>query len=312
VTEHSPIADVSNSPGTPCRYSEIAADARLWLLDSGTSRGATRKTVVFLHSAVGSLGTFKHQFSAFAEDGFRVLAYDRRGHGFSPARITGTAQPTSVEDLAALLDTNRITEPVHLVGAAAGGRLAADFSLAHPGRVASLTLVCSLAGVAAEIYPQGTAALLPPEFLALPPYLRELGPVYRGDNPQGTTEWRDLVEDEIPKDIVANPASWVGKPSASASANGSATPTPRGVAGLAWLTEPGGATSHGIPIHLVTGDADPYTTPSAYARLSQALPRAHFDVVTGSGHSPYWEQPEIFNAMVLRQTSMAHRQGALA
>lgn len=310
MTDHSPSVDTSNDLGFRGRFCNIAADAGLWLLDTGTPPRGARGTVVFLHSAVGSLGTFKHQFAAFAGHGFRVLAYDRRGHGNTPARVSGATQDSSQQDLIRLLDATDIIEPVHLVGAAAGGRLAADFALARPGRVASLTLVCSLAGVAAEIYPQGTAALLPPQFLALPPYLRELGPVYRGDHPQGTAQWRDLVESGIPKEIVSNPAAWVGKPPPEASGERSGTPAPSRVARLASLMKPGGASANGVPIHLITGDADPYATPSAYARLSEALGSARLDVVTGSGHSPYWEQPDIFNAVVLRQTSTAHMQGA--
>jgi pimeloyl-ACP methyl ester carboxylesterase len=313
------VIDQQRSTGTaaetghlPGRFAPISDGDTAWVCDTGRT-AEQRGTLVFLHSAVGNLGTFKHQLGWFALNGFRAVAYDRRGHGRTPSGRHGLKFATPEGDLAVLLEGLGVKGPVHLVGAAAGGRLAVDFALARPDLVASLTLVCSMAGIAADIYPEGTSALLPPEFLALPPYLRELGPVYRGDNPAGTMAWRALVEDTVPKDIVSDPAKWVAKPtSTAANSHQPASPRPRGLRGLEWLLEPGGATERGIPLHLITGDADPYTTPSAYARLSRALTGAVFDVVTGSGHSPYWERPDDFNAMVLQNISTAISQGAPA
>jgi pimeloyl-ACP methyl ester carboxylesterase len=312
VTEHVPIVDAANDTDFLKRFSGTTENIDLWTFDTGIPRNEEHGTVVFLHSAVGSLGTFKHQFPSFFANGFRVIAYDRRGHGQTPARSDEAKQTPAQQDLNALLDAKGITGPVHLIGAAAGGRLAADFAMSHPQRVASLTLVCSLAGVAAELYPQGTEALLPPEFLALPAYLRELGPVYRGDNPDGTAQWRALVEGEVPKHLVSDPTAWVSRTPVKAPTGARATPAPRGLRRFAWLLQPGAASENGIPLHLITGDADPYTTPSAYARLSQALPQSTFEVVTGAGHSPYWEQPKIFNAMVLKQLTVTTTQGAPA
>lgn len=304
-------------PASRGQFAPVSDGDSAWVCDTGAT-GEERGTLVFLHSAVGNLGTFKHQLTWFAERGYRALAYDRRGHGSTPSGRHGLKRATPENDLLLLLEAQGISNPVHLVGAAAGGRLAADFALAHPHRVASLTLVCSMAGVAADIYPEGTSTLLPPEFLALPPYLRELGPVYRGDNPAGTQAWRDLVEQSVPENIVSDPAKWVAKSIPTAAGDHqprtpqSPAPAPRGLRGLAWLQEPGGATEHGVPLHLITGDADPYTTPSAYARLAQALPGAAFEVVPGSGHSPYWERPDAFNTMVLHHVSAVVTQGAPA
>ncbi|MCX6499417.1 MAG: alpha/beta hydrolase [Arthrobacter sp.] len=312
MIEHPPNTQASIDSHPEGHFAAIADGDAAWVCDTSAPREQLRGTLVFLHSAVGNQGTFTHQVSWFAEHGFRTLAYDRRGHGRTPPGQQGSSKATATDDLLALLDGKQITAPVHVVGAAAGGRLAVDFAFEHPERVTTLTLVCSMAGIAAEIYPEGTSALLPPEFLALTPYLRELGPVYRGDNPQGTEAWRELVERSVPEDIVSDPALWVAKPKPTASAGHQNTPGPRGVQGLAWLMEPGGATPHGIPIHLITGDADPYTTPSAYTRLSRSLPGSALDVITGSGHSPYWEQPGIFNAKVLHHVSAAATQGAIA
>lgn len=312
MSELPPIVEAPDSMVFPERFVEVSEESLFRVLDTGIPHRTTCGTLVLLHSAVGSLKTFKYQFSDFFAAGYRVVAYDRRGHGKTKPHPAGMDKIPAQQDLLDLLDAIGITEPVHLLGAAAGGRLAADFAMMLPHRVASLTLVCSLAGVATELYPQGTASLLPPEFLALPAYLRELGPVYRGDNPHGTAEWRNLVEKDTPKKLVSNPAAWKSKQPPTATANSSSAPPPGGISGLKWLSQPEASRRQGLPIHLITGDADPYATSSAYGRLSQELPRAAFDIVTGAGHSPYWEQPHIFNAMVLQQLNVATTQGVPA
>jgi len=68
---------------------------------------------------------------------FRVVRYDIRGYGRSPAP-TGEYYP--VEDLRALLDLLKIDKAT-LVGLSLGGIVAADFALEHPARVERLVFV---------------------------------------------------------------------------------------------------------------------------------------------------------------------------
>lgn len=68
---------------------------------------------------------------------YRVIRYDVRGYGRSPA-------PTEVyslhEDLARLLDRLEVPK-AHLVGLSLGGAAAIDFAIAHPERVGKLVVV---------------------------------------------------------------------------------------------------------------------------------------------------------------------------
>lgn len=71
-------------------------------------------------------------------DRWRVVRYDLRGYG----RSVLPAGPFShVDDLAAVLHATVGEEPVHLVGASLGGRVALDLALARPAAVRSLTLL---------------------------------------------------------------------------------------------------------------------------------------------------------------------------
>ncbi|MCL2789262.1 MAG: alpha/beta fold hydrolase [Desulfobulbus sp.] len=76
------------------------------------------------------LGTLE----VLAELGLRVLAVDMPGFGKSPA---STVQP--VEALVRFLDRQGVPRAV-LVGPSMGGRIALEFAIAHPDRVAGLVL----------------------------------------------------------------------------------------------------------------------------------------------------------------------------
>jgi pimeloyl-ACP methyl ester carboxylesterase len=91
--------------------------------------------VVLIHGGQLDSRMWDEQFDRFAKH-FRALRYDVRGYGGSP----GGDQPYSdAADLAALLDHVGMPR-AHLVGLSLGGRIALDFALVHPKRVASLTL----------------------------------------------------------------------------------------------------------------------------------------------------------------------------
>lgn len=94
--------------------------------------------VVFIHGGFGDRRMWDEQFSHFA-GGHRVIRYDHRGYGESPA--PGSAY-SPVDDLVRLLDRLGV-ERAHIVGNSMGATLALDFTLKHPERVASLTMVSS-------------------------------------------------------------------------------------------------------------------------------------------------------------------------
>ena len=76
--------------------------------------------------------------SFLVKEGFRVIAYDARGHGASgkPHRPDDYAQPHMPEDARRLLDHLAIPN-AHVMGYSMGARMTAFLALRHPRRVRS-------------------------------------------------------------------------------------------------------------------------------------------------------------------------------
>ncbi|WP_338729608.1 alpha/beta hydrolase [Haladaptatus sp. DJG-WS-42] len=92
--------------------------------------------LVFVHAGVAYSRLWNEQLDVFADD-YRAIAYDLRGFGRSKLPPKSYAHH---RDLATVLDALNV-ESAHLVGASMGGAAALDFTLTHPHRVKSLTLV---------------------------------------------------------------------------------------------------------------------------------------------------------------------------
>jgi 3-oxoadipate enol-lactonase len=108
------------------------ADA-LWAEDS---KGAG-PALVLLHSGISDARLWDPVWPDLTA-GFRVIRYDSRGFGRSPA---ATEPFTELGDLRAVLDHFGVDRP-HLAGCSQGGGTAAELALADPGRVRSLVLLC--------------------------------------------------------------------------------------------------------------------------------------------------------------------------
>ncbi|MDQ7958860.1 MAG: pyrimidine utilization protein D [Rhodocyclaceae bacterium] len=97
---------------------------------------------VLLSSGLGgSAGFWRPQIPALVEAGWRVVAYDQRGTGRSPADLpAGYAIADMARDVAEVMKTTG-TERCHLVGHALGGLVGLQLALDAPHSVASLVLV---------------------------------------------------------------------------------------------------------------------------------------------------------------------------
>ncbi|HKG12601.1 MAG TPA: alpha/beta fold hydrolase [Pyrinomonadaceae bacterium] len=94
--------------------------------------------VVLVHGGLVDSRLWDGQMKPLSKH-FRVVRYDIRGYGRSPAP---TGEYYVIEDLRALLDYLKIDKAT-VVGLSLGGIVAADFALEHPARVESLVLVGS-------------------------------------------------------------------------------------------------------------------------------------------------------------------------
>jgi pimeloyl-ACP methyl ester carboxylesterase len=244
--------------------------ARIFYQDSGGSG----TPVVFLHAATGSSRVWEHQIPAFTAAGYRFIAFDRRGWGRTVIDPTGPQPGTGADDLLGLLDRLGI-DRVHLVGTAAGGSVALDFALSYPRRLRSLVFADAIGGLQDQDYLELGRRIRPPQFDALPPEVRELGPAYRAGHAEGTQQWMDLEK-------VSRPAG----PRAPAQ------PTRNRITFSMLETIK-------VSTLLLTGDADMYAPPPVLRLVAARIKNAESVIVPEAGHSTYWEEPETFNRAVL-------------
>jgi pimeloyl-ACP methyl ester carboxylesterase len=243
---------------------------RIWYEDTGGSG----VPVVFLHASTGSSRNWEYQIPAFTAAGYRFIAYDRRGWGRTVSDPANGQPGTAADDLQALMDYLHI-DRFHLVATASGGSVSLDYAVSFQRRLRSLVLADAAGGDVQDAEYQAMARRIrPAQFDALPSDFRELGPSYRAANPEGTRRWLELEHMSRQK------------PPAPAQATKNKLTFP--------LLE-----TIRVPTLLLTGDGDLYAPPPFLRFLTARIKNSETVVVPESGHSSYWEQPEIFNRTVL-------------
>nr|WP_245585173.1 alpha/beta hydrolase [Solimonas flava] len=113
--------------------------------------------IVFSHGWPLSADAWDGQMLFFAQQGYRVIAHDRRSHGRSEQTFHGNDMDTYADDLATLLDTLDIKNAV-MVGHSTGGGEVAHYIGRHgTKRVAKAVLVGAVPPIMAKTaaYPGG-------------------------------------------------------------------------------------------------------------------------------------------------------------
>jgi pimeloyl-ACP methyl ester carboxylesterase len=242
----------------------------LWYNDTGGSG----TPVIFLHAASGTCESWVYQLPVFTAAGYRCITYDRRGWGHSQPTATGEQPGFASDDLHGLVDHLGV-QRFHLVATAAGGISGLDYALLHPERVRSLVVANSIGGVQDAAYLEVQHRLRPPEIQALPVELRELGPSYRGLNPEGTQHW-------IAIERASRPHGTHGP--------GQPLRHPMTLARLETMQ---------VPVLILAGEADLLSPPALMRLLAAPLPQCRFETIPEAGHAAFWEQPERWNRLVL-------------
>jgi pimeloyl-ACP methyl ester carboxylesterase len=215
------------------------------------------------------------QFESWSKK-YRVVRYDVRGYGRS---ATPTLPYSDVDDLLAVLDSLGIAR-ARLVGLSLGGRIAIDFTLVHPDRVASLVAVAAgMSGFefSAGNYPQqlraaqeegGEAAA---ELWLKDPYM-----VPAMEHPELAPRIRQLV--------LENAREWLQNPLLARRLR---PPAARRLAEIR------------MPTLVVVGDRDVPDMQKVADQLAAEVRGARKVVIPGAGHIVNLEKPAEFDRAVL-------------
>lgn len=262
--------DATAEPTT--RFVEVPG-GRLWVESQGSGT-----PLVLLHDGLLPSETWEAQVPVFSRS-FRVIRYDRRGHG----RSEPPQGPYSdVADLAAIFDALKLERAV-LVGCSNGGKIAVDFALAHPNRVEALVLA---------------------------------GPVVSGlpfsehFRQRGVANYAPYAREKSLEKLVY---AWVRDPYLMDPANVRARERlrellicyPGSVTGTIPPGQPEARPAIGrlgeirVPTLLVTGASDIADVHAHMGALEAGIPGARRVVFAGAGHLAHMEIPERFNETVL-------------
>jgi pimeloyl-ACP methyl ester carboxylesterase len=236
--------------------------------------------VVLLHGIGGNRTHWDDQLVSFAGE-FTAAAWDARGYGDSDDYDEPLAFADFPADLGRVLDALG-ADRAHLVGLSLGGRIAREFCLRHPDRVATLTLCNTLAGFD-DLPPDGVDAFLRArrEPLDAGRTLGDLAPgLARGI--VGKSAVPGAYERLVASLAAARKHVYLRTLEAS-------------------VREDRGAPVEriAVPTLVVTSDEDAVYPPATAERLAARIPGARLAVIPGAGHVSNLDQPERFNAAVL-------------
>ncbi|MDH7974021.1 alpha/beta hydrolase [Sphingomonas sp. AR_OL41] len=97
--------------------------------------------IVFHHGWPLSADDWDNQMLFFLEEGFRVIAHDRRGHGRSSQTDSGNEMDSYADDMFELAEALDLEGAVHIGHSTGGGEVARYVARAEPGRVAKAVLI---------------------------------------------------------------------------------------------------------------------------------------------------------------------------
>lgn len=223
--------------------------------------------------------------------GFRVIAYDRRGHTDSDDGAAPGTRRADEDDLAALIDALDAA-PAHVVGNSFGGAIVLGLAARRPELFRTVSVheppLLSLAGD-----PE-----LVDGFTAAGGAVVEV--IDRGEHQEAA---RMFVED------VSGQGPWTAMPAEERAMLTRNAPTFAGeLRDPAWADiDPDALRRLDVPVLVTTGSESPPPFPAIVETLRATIPRADVRVVPGAGHVPHETHPAAYAALLRAFASPAAR-----
>ena len=117
------------------------------------------------------------------------------------------------------------------------------------------------------------ASPAPPDLASWPTVEKELGKTYRAANPEGVARFLEMEASSYKPDGARQ-----------------ALRVPLTLDRIATIA---------APTLVIAADEDVHAPPPVMQALATAIPDARFEVISGAGHSAYWEQPAAWNGLIL-------------
>ena len=206
---------------------------------------------------------------------YRILSYDKRGHGLSDAPLGDYSLADHIADLAGLLAHLGI-ERFALGGVSVGGLIAQGFALRYPDRLSAL-LLCDTAPRFGDVQFWATriAAIREGGLAAIADGIMErwFSPGFRQSQSDALAGWRNMFL-RSPVDGYCATCATLRDTDLSDAIGGISTPT-----------------------LVVCGDADGSTSVEQVRSTAAAIPGSRFEIVANAGHIPSIEQPAALAAL---------------
>ena len=235
-------------------------------------------TVVLLHAGVADrrswIGTVERLMGTFD-----LVAYDRRGFGESPP---GASPYRPTDDLAALLE-KVAAGPCWLVGSSQGGKIALDFTLLFPDRVAGLVLLAPAVSGA-------------PDSEDAAPETQRLSHLIDAADAAGDLAEVNRLETWLWLDGPAGPIGRVSGASRDLALAMNAIALSHDAEDQALPSEVDAwhrLDQIRVPVTVAWGDLDIPAMIDHSRHLAEHLPEAHGRVIPQTAHLPYLERPDL-------------------
>jgi len=259
---------------------------------AGERRRGDGPVVVLLHAGVADRRSWRGVADALAAGGADVVSYDRRGCGETPAPSPDFSH---LDDLTHVLDV--VTgEPAWLVGSSMGGALALDTALAAPDRVAGLVLVAPAVSGQPE-----------PDLAELDPDSRRIIEAMGAAGEIGDLAELARLEVLLWLDGPSGPEGRVGGAARELALAMSATILAAGLpedAGQSDIDTWSRIEEIRAPATVTWGDRDVPFGIATSRTVAERLPGLRAtEILTGTAHLPYLEQPDAVAAIIARASS---------
>lgn len=234
--------------------------------------------LVFAHGAGGNAAIWFNQIAHFS-DRYQVITFDHRCFGRTPVPDQTLSVHDFRDDLLALLDTLDI-ESAHLVGQSMGGFTVLRTALDAPDRTLSLTLSSTSGG----IYNPDP-----------PPSLRNLT---TGDNVEGVKATMSQATKSRPELMQL----YESINNFNVNFDWAHLSTLLGKEDVVQHAELANVRARTL---IIAGQEDPLFPVETLTSFVPYFNDGRIEVIANAGHSPYFEQPDVYNPILA-----AHLEGA--